>query len=129
MRVGVIGAGKWGSALAFALSEKSDVVITSRTPRELDNFVSLEEILECEYLVITVPAQEIALWLEKNFVFINQKILVAAKGIEASRGRFLNEIYAKHVPDENIAFLSGPSFAVEVMKSLPTALVVNSKKQ
>ncbi|MBT5934651.1 NAD(P)H-dependent glycerol-3-phosphate dehydrogenase [Sulfurimonas sp.] len=127
MRVGVIGAGKWGSALAFALSEKSDVVITSRTPRELDNFVSLEEILECEYLVITVPAQEIALWLEKNFVFINQKILVAAKGIEASSGRFLNEIYAKHVPDENIAFLSGPSFAVEVMKSLPTALVVNSK--
>lgn len=129
MRIGVIGAGKWGSALAFALSEKSDVVITSRTPRELDNFVSLEEILECEYLVITVPAQEIALWLEKNFVFKNQKILVAAKGIEASSGRFLNEIYAKHVPNENIAFLSGPSFAVEVMKSLPTALVINSQNE
>lgn len=129
MRIGVIGAGKWGSALAFALSEKSDVVITSRTPRELANFVSLEEILECEYLVITVPAQEIALWLEKNFVFKNQKILVAAKGIEASSGRFLNEIYAKHVPNENIAFLSGPSFAVEVMKSLPTALVINSQNE
>ncbi len=129
MRIGVIGAGKWGSALAFALSEKSDVVITSRTPRELANFVSLEEILECEYLVITVPAQEIALWLEKNFVFKNQKILVAAKGIEATSGRFLNEIYAKHVPNENIAFLSGPSFAVEVMKSLPTALVINSKNK
>lgn len=127
MQVGVIGAGKWGSALAFALSEKNSVLITSRRVRDLPNFVSLEEILQCEYLIITVPAQEIASWLEKNFVFNGQKILVASKGIEASSGRFLNEIYSKYVPDENIAFLSGPSFAVEVLASLPTALVVNSK--
>ncbi|MBN2815625.1 MAG: NAD(P)H-dependent glycerol-3-phosphate dehydrogenase [Campylobacterales bacterium] len=126
MEVGVIGAGKWGSALAFAMSEKNDVLINSRRSRELLNFVSLERILECEYLIITVPAQQIALWLEENFVFKGQKILVAAKGIEASSGRFLNEIYAKHVPEENVAFLSGPSFAVEVLASLPTALVVNS---
>jgi len=126
MRVGVIGAGKWGSALAFALSEKNEVVLTSRTPRDLPNFVSLEEILECEYLVITVPAQEIAAWLEANFVFRGQKVLVASKGIEAKSGRFLNEIYAPHIPKENIAFLSGPSFAIEVLASLPTALVVNS---
>lgn len=129
MRVGVIGAGKWGSALAFAFAEKNEVLITSRTPRELPNFVSLEEILECEYLIITVPAQEIASWLEKNFIFKGQKILVASKGIEASSGRFLNEIYAGYIPDENIAFLSGPSFAIEVMQSLPTALVVNSKNE
>lgn len=126
MSVGVIGAGKWGSALAFALSEKNEVFISSRTPRDLPNFVSLEEALQCEYLVITVPAQEIASWLESNFIFNGQKILVASKGIEASSGRFLNEIYSAFVPDENIAFLSGPSFAVEVLASLPTALVVNS---
>jgi len=126
MKVGVIGAGKWGSALAFALSEKNDVVITSRTPRNIPNFVSLEEILKCEYLVITVPAQQISSWLEDNFVYSGQKILVASKGIEASSGKFLNEIYAKYIPDKNIAFLSGPSFAVEVIASLPTALVVNS---
>lgn len=129
MKVGVIGAGKWGSALAFALSEKNDVVITSRTPRDLENFVSLEELLLCEYIIITVPAQQIGSWLEENFVFSGQKILVASKGIEASSGRFLNEIYSKYVPDENIAFLSGPSFAVEVMASLPTALVVNAKNE
>ena len=127
MSVGIIGAGKWGMALAFALSEKNSVLITSRTPRALANFVSLEEILECEYLVITVPAQQISQWLKKNFIFNGQKILVASKGIEASSGCFLNEIYSEYVPDENIAFLSGPSFAVEVQKSLPTALVVNSK--
>ena len=89
-------------------------------------FVSLEEILKLEYLVIAIPAQQISSWLKENFIFSNQKILVAAKGIEASSGRFLNDIYKDYVPDENIAFLSGPSFATEVRKSLPTALVINS---
>ena len=126
MRVGVIGAGKWGEALAFALSEKNDVIITSRTPRAWDNFRSLREVLECDYLVITVPAQQVAAWLEENFVYTGQKILVAAKGIEASSGRFLNEIYAQYIPEENLSFLSGPSFASEVIRSLPTALVINS---
>jgi len=125
-KIGVIGAGKWGSALAFALSEKNEVLIHSRTPRDLPNFVSLEEILKCEYLVIAIPAQQISSWLKENFVFKNQKVMVAAKGIEASTGKFLNDIYAEYVPDDNIAFLSGPSFATEVRKSLPTALVVNS---
>ena len=126
MKVGVIGAGKWGSALAFAMSEKNDVVINSRTPRDLPNFVSLEEVLDCEYIIITVPAQQVGSWLKENFIYKGQKILVASKGIEASSGKFLNEIYSEYVPDTNIAFLSGPSFAVEVQKSLPTALVINS---
>ncbi|MDF1874664.1 NAD(P)H-dependent glycerol-3-phosphate dehydrogenase [Sulfurimonas sp. SAG-AH-194-I05] len=128
-KIGVIGAGKWGTALAFALSEKNDVVLSSRTPRKLDNFVSMKEILTCEYLVITVPAQQVSLWLEENFVFSGQKILVASKGIEASSGKFLNEIYEMHIPHANIAFLSGPSFAHEVLESLPTALVVNSENE
>ncbi len=126
MKVGVIGAGKWGEALAFALSEKNDVVITSRTSREWDNFKSLSEVLECQYLIITVPAQQVAQWLEENFIYSGQKVLVAAKGIEASSGRFLNEIYAQYIPEENLSFLSGPSFASEVIRSLPTALVINS---
>lgn len=126
MSVGVIGAGKWGSALAFALSQKSEVFITSRTTKDLPNFRSLSEVLACEYLIITVPAQQVGVWLQENFHFNGQKVLVASKGIEAKSGRFLNEIYAPHIPDTNIAFLSGPSFAAEVMQSLPTALVVNS---
>lgn len=128
-KIGVIGAGKWGSALAFALSEKCEVFITSRTKRDMKNFVSLDEILKLEYLIITVPAQEVSLWLRENFRFSGQKILVASKGIEASSGQFLNEIYAQYIPDENIAFLSGPSFAAEVIKSLPTAVVINSKNE
>lgn len=125
-RVGVIGAGKWGEALAFALSEKNEVIITSRTQRDWENFRTLEEVLGCEYLIITVPAQQVSQWLKEHFVFSGQKVLVAAKGIEASSGKFLNEIYAQYVPQENLAFLSGPSFASEVLQSLPTALVINS---
>jgi glycerol-3-phosphate dehydrogenase (NAD(P)+) len=126
MRVGVIGAGKWGEALAFALIEKNEVIITSRSVRDWSNFRSLDEVLSCDHLVITIPAQQVSQWLEANFIYSGQKVLVAAKGIEASSGKFLNEIYSHYIPEENLAFLSGPSFASEVMRSLPTALVINS---
>ncbi|MEJ2500301.1 MAG: NAD(P)H-dependent glycerol-3-phosphate dehydrogenase [Campylobacterales bacterium] len=130
-RIAVIGAGKWGSALAFALGKnpENEVVITSRTPRDLPNFVDLETALGMEYLVMAIPAQQVGGWLKEHFRYHDQKVLVAAKGIEASSGRFLNEIFAPYVPDQNIAFLSGPSFAAEVVQSLPTALVVSSKDQ
>jgi glycerol-3-phosphate dehydrogenase (NAD(P)+) len=128
-KIGVIGAGKWGSALAFALSEKNEVYISSRTPRDMKNFISMQEIVKFDYLVIAIPAQQVSNWLEENFIFSNQKVLVAAKGIEAKTGRFLNEIFSKHIPSSHISFLSGPSFATEVMKSLPTAVVVNSENE
>ena len=128
-KIAVIGAGKWGQALAFALSFSNDVLITSRTPKDLPNFTDIKTALECDFLVITIPAQEIANWLEKNFEFKNQKILVAAKGIEASSAQFLNEIYSRFVPEENLAFLSGPSFAQEVILALPTALVINANNK
>jgi glycerol-3-phosphate dehydrogenase (NAD(P)+) len=124
--IAVIGAGKWGQALHFALNFKQECYITSRTKRDLKNFVDLDFALDCEYLVIAIPAQEIREWLKTNFNFKNQKILVASKGIEASTGAFLNDIYALHVPNENIGFISGPSFAAEVIKGLPCALVINS---
>ena len=124
--IAVIGAGKWGQALHFALSQKQEVLITSRTPKDIKNFVDLKTAMDCEYLVIAIPAQEIRNWLKENFVFNGQKILVASKGIEASTGQFLNEIYESFVPSKNIGFISGPSFATEVMQGLPCALVLNS---
>ncbi len=127
--IGVIGAGKWGQALHFALSQKQDIYITSRTKRDIKNFTDLETVLNCQYLIIAIPAQEIRAWLKDNFVFKGQKILVASKGIEASTGKFLNEIYADFVPVNNIGFISGPSFAVEVIQSLPAAIVLNSKSK
>ena len=127
--IAVIGAGKWGQALHFALSQKQKCLITSRTKKDIENFVDLKTALDCEYLVIAIPAQEIRAWLKENFVFKGQKILVASKGIEANTGEFLNEIYSAFVPDENIGFISGPSFAAEVIKGLPCALVLNSSSK
>lgn len=127
--IAVIGAGKWGQALHFALSSKQKCLITSRTKKDIKNFVDLETAMDCEYLVIAIPAQQIKQWLKDNFVFKGQKILVASKGIEANTGEFLNEIYAKFVPEKNVGFISGPSFAAEVIKGLPTALVLNSKSK
>ncbi|PLY10801.1 MAG: NAD(P)H-dependent glycerol-3-phosphate dehydrogenase [Arcobacter sp.] len=127
--IAVIGAGKWGQALHFALSLKQEVYITSRTTKDIKNFVDLKTAMDCEYLIIAIPAQEIKKWLKENFVYNGQKILVASKGIEASSGKFLNEIYEEFVPDKHIGFISGPSFAAEVIKALPAAIVINSKSK
>lgn len=127
--IGVIGGGKWGSALQFALSHTIDVKIHSRTPKDLPNFVSLEEILECSHLVFAIPAQVTRQWLQEHFIYKGQKILVAAKGIEIETGSFLDTVYESFIPSCNLCFLSGPSFAKEVMQSLPTAVVINSKSK
>ena len=126
MKIAVVGAGKWGSALYHAYSQKNSVVISSRHKRDIPNFVSIKEALNYKYIVMAIPTQFVREFMEKHFKFKGQKILVAAKGIEVSSGKFLNEVYEEFLPKDNIAFLSGPSFAAEVIKSLPTALVVSS---
>lgn len=129
MKIAIIGAGKWGQALYHAYSQDNDVVITSRHTKDIENFVSMEEALKYDYLVIAIPAQFVRGWLENHFVDQGQHILVAAKGIEISTGAFLNEVYGEFVPADRLAFISGPSFAAEVQKSLPTALKISSTNQ
>jgi len=126
MKLAIIGAGKWGQALYHAYSQDNDVVISSRNTKEIENFVSIEEALKYEYLVIAIPAQFVRGWMEENFVDHGQNILVAAKGIETNTGAFLNEVYGAFVSEDRLAFISGPSFAAEVQKSLPTALMISS---
>jgi len=126
MKIAIIGAGKWGQALYHAYSQNNDVVIHSRTARDIENFVSLNEALDAEYLVLAIPAQFARNWMAENFEDRGQKILVAAKGIETSTGAFLNDIYSSFLAEENLAYISGPSFAAEVKQSLPTALMISS---
>ena len=129
MKLAIIGAGKWGQALYHAYSQKNDVVISSRHSKEIENFVPMEEALTYEYLVVAIPAQFVRGWMEEHFTDHGQKILVAAKGIETTTGAFLNEIYGEFVPSDRLAFISGPSFAAEVQRSLPTALKISSTNQ
>ncbi len=126
MKLAIIGAGKWGQALYHAYSQRNSVAISSRTPREIEHFVSVEEALQYRYLIMAIPAQFVRSWMRENFVDHGQSILVAAKGIETNTGAFLNEVYGDFVPAERLAFISGPSFAAEVQQSLPTALKISS---
>ncbi len=127
MKIGIIGAGQWGSALDFALSQKNEVLITSRHHHDLQGFTTLEKVLECEYLVLVLPAQVIRPWLASHPISKDHKVLLASKGIDIQTGKFLNQILEAYLPLDHLAFLSGPSFAAEVRKALPTAVVVSSK--
>ncbi len=126
MKIAIIGAGKWGQALYHAYSQNNEVVIHSRTPKDIENFVSLDEALSYKYIIMAIPAQSVRSWMEENFEDRGQNLLVAAKGIEVDSGLFLNEVYGEFVSDERLAFISGPSFAAEVQNSLPTALKISS---
>lgn len=126
MKIAIVGAGKWGQALYFALSGTNECVISSRTLKNLPNFVSLQEALNYEFIVFSISTQNIREFLKQNFKSRNQKFLIASKGIETSSGKFIDEIFSDFTDMNNIAFLSGPSFAAEVKKSLPCALVVSS---
>jgi len=125
MSIAVIGAGKWGEALFRSLNINNSVVITSRKKRELENFVSIEEALKREYIVISVATQALKKFL-KEINLKNKKILVASKGIDKENFKFINEIYEEFVPKENLVYIGGPSFAKEVKEFKPTALVLAS---
>jgi glycerol-3-phosphate dehydrogenase (NAD(P)+) len=126
MKIAIIGAGKWGQALYHAYSQDNEVVISSRNTKDIADFVSMDEALQYEYLVMAIPAQFVREWMEENFADHGQNILVAAKGIETSTGAFLNDVYGTFVSADRLAFISGPSFATEVQQSLPTALKISS---
>ena len=123
--IGIIGAGAWGSAIFHALSIKNRVFITSRKKRNMPNFVSLEEIFDNKYIVIVISAQHIGEFIKNHKNELkNKKILVASKGIDNKKLKFLNEIFEEYLDNENICFLAGPSFAKEVKENKPTALVI-----
>lgn len=129
MKIAVIGAGKWGQALYSALKINNDCIISSRTKRDIEGFVELQDALKCDYLLFSIATQMTLEFLNLNFIPNNQKILVASKGINTASGEFLHEIYSKFAPSNNLAFLSGPSFASEVIQGLPCALVISSQNQ
>ncbi len=129
MKIGIIGAGKWGQALGYAFGKNHEIYYSSRTKKELPNFVDMDEIQNLKYLIFAVSAQNAREWLEEYLLFKDRKFLIASKGIEIKSGKFLNEVFEEFIPKENLAFISGPSFAAEVMKSLPTAIVVSSESE
>lgn len=128
--ISVIGSGKWGSAIAKAIAKNHDVKICPFSKKD-GNYIDIDEAKKSRYLIFSLSVTGVKDYLLKNFAqdpSLNpQKILIASKGIV--KDEFLHDIFAKFFKKENICVLSGPSFAAEVIKDLPTAVVISGDKQ
>jgi glycerol-3-phosphate dehydrogenase (NAD(P)+) len=146
MRISVIGAGAWGTALARLLYQgKNEVTLWGHMPEWLeeirathrnDRFLpgidlpsglilqsSLPQaILGAECVVVAVPSQpfrEVTRCL-KDY---SGMVVSVTKGIEYDTGLTMCGILAENAPKAKCAALSGPSFAIEVARDIPTAIV------
>ncbi len=150
MKIAVIGAGAWGTALAQVAARAGEVMLWAREPevaaeiavgRENAAFLpgialdakiratsDLSAAASSEAVLLVVPAQflrAVARDMAK-FLLPHVPVVLCAKGIEAASGALMTEVAAEALPGHPIAVLSGPSFAHEVAKGLPAALVVAS---
>jgi glycerol-3-phosphate dehydrogenase (NAD(P)+) len=151
MRIAVIGAGAWGTALAQVAIRGGEVTLWAREPEVAAGIASEHENVPflpgfkldpkiratsdlaeagagVEAVMLVVPAQflrsvarDLARVLEPGV-----PVILCAKGIEARTGALMTEVAAEMLPGRDLAVLSGPSFAHEVARGLPTALVLAS---
>lgn len=150
--IAVIGAGAWGTALARILSKnngsikmwaKEDSVITSiNTRHENETFLknitlpnsiiaykSFENFADADLILLVTPAQFMRTTLEalKEFVNPETPIVLCSKGIESETLKFMSEITTDILPQNPLAVLSGPSFAIDVAHGKPTAVTLACK--
>jgi glycerol-3-phosphate dehydrogenase (NAD(P)+) len=143
--IGVVGGGAWGTALAcLARRAGRAVTLWSRDPAiskaiatERANSVylagmpieagiraaaSLDDLGDCDVLLLVCPAQavrELAHRLPGN-----SPVVICAKGIETATGMLMPEVFEQVQPERRVAVLSGPSFAEEAIRGLPTAVSI-----
>jgi glycerol-3-phosphate dehydrogenase (NAD(P)+) len=146
MRLGIIGGGAWGTALAQIASAdrsetliwamESEVVQSINERRENPVFLSgvrlndsiratgdLEEVGGCDAFLVVTPAQHMRGLLEQAPV-ADKPLILCAKGIEEQTGLLLHQVAIEACPGAPVAVLSGPTFAHEVAKGLPTAVTL-----
>lgn len=153
MRISFLGAGSWGTALAVNVAKAGhEVILWSavaseiellRTEREhterlkgvkLPDNIYIEDDIEkactdMDLIVFSVASPFVRSVANQAAPFIKagQKIVNVAKGIEESTLFTLSEVLNDVLPECDIAILSGPSHAEEVVKGVPTAVVVGAK--
>ena len=146
MKLGVIGGGAWGTALAQVAAVGGDsVVLWAREAEVVDAINSVREntsflkgvplsdhivatgdlaaLEACEALLVVTPAQHMRAVLNNTPVG-KRPLVLCAKGIEAGTQLLMSEVAAECCPEADIAVLSGPTFAHEVAKGLPTAITL-----
>ncbi len=145
-KVGVIGAGAWGTALACAARRAGNEVLLQAHEPEVAETINrshvnpaylpnvnldpniratenLGDITTCDVVLMVAPAQFVRATcqsLKKNWK-AGTPLLICAKGIELNTGELMSEIVAEELPEAEIGILSGPTFAIEVANALPTA--------
>lgn len=146
MKTGVIGAGAWGTALAQVLAGEGSPVMLWARESELVTAINeghenrlflpgiplapqirateaFADLADCEALLLVTPAQHLRAVLAGVQVGARPLIL-CAKGIEAGTTQLMSEVAREACPDAPIAVLSGPTFAHEVARGLPTAITL-----
>jgi len=149
--VAVIGAGAWGTALAgVAARAGRDVVLCARSAEiaariaasrinpklpamKLDAKVevtsNLPRAARADVVLVATPAQELraAVAALAPHLGAAAPLVACAKGIEQGSLKFMTEVMAETVPQARPAILSGPSFADDVARGLPTAVTLAAK--
>ncbi len=146
--IAVVGAGAWGTALANVIARgggtvtlfardaaAAGVMAAVRESRRLpgvpiDQRVAIAALTERrpegDAILIAVPAQALRGTVSAlaGAIAAGTPVVACAKGIERTTRRFMTEIIAECLPGAVPAILSGPSFAVDVARGLPTAVTL-----
>jgi glycerol-3-phosphate dehydrogenase (NAD(P)+) len=130
-RIGIAGAGAWGIALAHAAQRAgSTPVIWSRRGASSHGDLAIGDddrlLSDIDMLLLTVSAQELEQVAGRLEPILGPHVplIICAKGIARPGDRLLGSVLSETVPGRPIAILSGPSFADEVTKGLPTAVTI-----
>jgi glycerol-3-phosphate dehydrogenase (NAD(P)+) len=146
VKIGIVGGGAWGTALAQVASAggqetllwalEQDVVEAINRRHENIPFLpgvalnpairatpNLGDLDECDAWLVVTPAQHTRGVLEQAPGW-DRPLLLCAKGIEERSGELLHQVARQVCPDAQVAVLSGPTFAHEVARGLPTAVTL-----
>lgn len=143
MSIAVIGAGAFGTALAISLAQNGPVKLWARDvtqlqatnqsprlpgvqlPKNIQVVADIDDALICDTLLLSVPMQRLSGLLDRLSNPLSGKTLVACcKGVDLRTGLGPTGILSAEKPAAKAAILTGPSFANDIARGLPTALTL-----